>query len=210
MKKNLLKPWHIIIMLILPILLPIIFHFAYYFPAKHDWLVAQISIGELMEYTGTTFGSIFLFFTVYLTIRNTRKDSKIEKLRDVMADYQTVLSPYFTVNFLLEKDPLTNFETLRKFIDDENKKYQILTLYLTEADKKIISDEFEPYRLAMITSQVHFSNHFQYVTSVKTFIVNSDGIETSIKEFGDSVAKLLVSTTKVFSKILDNYENSIL
>ena len=173
MKKNLLKPWHIIIMLILPILLPIIFHFAYYFPAKHDWLVAQISIGELMEYTGTTFGSIFLFFTVYLTIRNTRKDSKIEKLRDVMADYQTVLSPYFTVNFLLEKEPLTNFETLRKFIDDENKKYQILTLYLTEADKKIISDEFEPYRLAMITSQVHFSNHFQYVTSVKTFIVNS-------------------------------------
>ena len=163
-----------------------------------------------MEYTGTTFGSIFLFFTVYLTIRNTRKDSKIEKLRDVMADYQTVLSPYFTVNFLLEKEPLTNFETLRKFIDDENKKYQILTLYLTEADKKIISDEFEPYRLAMITSQVHFSNHFQYVTSVKTFIVNSDGIETSIKEFGDSVAKLLISTTKVFSKILDNYENSIL
>lgn len=152
----------------------------------------------------------FFFFTVYLTIRNTRKDSKIEKLRDVMADYQTVLSPYFTVNFLLEKEPLTNFETLRKFIDDENKKYQILTLYLTEADKKIISDEFEPYRLAMITSQVHFSNHFQYVTSVKTFIVNSDGIETSIKEFGDSVAKLLVSTTKVFSKILDNYENSIL
>lgn len=209
MKKRFIKKWHIVVMLILPIVLPIIYHFVYYFPAKYNWLVAQISIGELMEYTGTTIGSIFLFFTVYLTIRNTRKDSKIEKMRDAMAEYLKTLSPSFCELLLLQiKDPFSIYETINKFQEEETKNFLVLFTYLTDDDKKLLL-EFNNSRNDMIDKHSELLKHYTFIKQTKTFAIDTNDIAVSITDFGNAVAKHLACATNNFPKIFTNYEGII-
>ncbi len=207
---KILKKFIILLFLALPILLPIFYHIIYFLPAKNDFFVAKIKIGELLEYTGTTIGSIFLFFTVFLTIRNTRKDSKIEKIRDALADYLSILSPFFTIELLREKDPNNFYLTIKNFIDEENKKYQIISLYLSKEDKKLLDKEFIRLRTEMLSKQFYMSNNLIYNTGTKSYSFNTENNWVkSINQFGYAVAACLVSAENVFSEILNNYESSI-
>lgn len=207
MKKK-LKKRHLIFILSLPIVLPIIYHTMYYFPAKYDFLVAQISIGELLEYTGTTIGSIFLFLTVYLTIRNTRKDSKIEKIRDALSDYLTLLSPFFTVGLLKVTNPNEIYLTLKNFMDEENKKYQTLSLYLSNEDKELLKNEYDSFRIKMLNDQFAISANLIFNPTTKNYtLAPVNNLVASINQFGYSVANCLVSAEKVFPKILEKYES---
>ncbi len=193
---------------ILPVVLPIIYHIIYYIPAKNDFFVAQISIGELLNYTGTTIGSIFLFFTVYLTIRNTRKDSKIEKIRDAFVDYLSLLSPFFTVGLLKETDANEIYLTLKTFMDEENKKYKTLSLYLTNENKVLLNNEYESIRKKMLNSQFVVSTNLVFNQFTKDYSIgNQDSLTASINLFGFSVAESLNKTEEIFAKILQKYES---
>lgn len=180
----------------------------YYFPAKYDFFVAQITIGELLEYTGTTIGSIFLFFTVYLTIRNTRKDSKIEKIRDALSDYLSLLSPFFTVGLLKVTDPNEIYLTLKTFMDEENKKYQTLSLYLSNEDKELLKKEYDSFRIIMLNNQFVISSNLIFNSSTKNYtLAPVNNLVESINQFGYSVAACLISAEKVFPKILEKYDS---
>ena len=204
--KNKFKKRYLIF--ILPIVLPIIYHLMYYFPAKYDFFVAQISIGELLEYTGTIIGSIFLFFTVYLTIRNTRKDSKIEKIRDALSDYLSLLSPFFTVGLLKVTDPNEIYLTLKNFMDEENKKYQTLLLYLSNEDKELLKNEYDSLRVKMLNNQFVISENLIFNSTTKNYtLAPINHLVPAINQFGFSVANCLVSAETVFPKILEKYES---
>lgn len=204
--KNKFKKRYLIF--ILPVVLPIIYHLMYYFPAKYDFFVAQITIGELLEYTGTTIGSIFLFFTVYLTIRNTRKDSKIEKIRDALSDYLSLLSPFFTVGLLKVTDPNEIYLTLKTFMDEENKKYQTLSLYLSNEDKELLKKEYDSFRIIMLNNQFVISSNLIFNSSTKNYtLAPVNNLVESINQFGYSVAACLISAEKVFPKILEKYDS---
>ena len=209
MKKKNRKKLEICLIVILPILsilLPIFFHILYYFPAKSEFFIALISIDGLLEYSGTTIGSIFLFFTVYLTIRNTKKDLKLEKIRESMAEYLSIISPYTAVSFIGETKISNRYCLLKDFLDAENQKYQLLMLYLADDDKKILADKFDTTRLELIEKFEDILNKMKSSTEQNlTEVDYSDDFSQLIT----LLANLLKCSSSNFTDILKTYETSI-
>lgn len=136
LKRNFKKfKFWIFIACLLVILIPVIIHFLYKIPAVNDIFVAIIPPQDLLAYEGTIIGSLFLFLTVYITIKNTKKDNELSSLKNAMSDFIGSIDIAIDFKISMAVSNYDKDQLIKNMIESFATKFMILNLFLSEEDK---------------------------------------------------------------------------